>query len=819
MRSKLVPARLPEGLIVRERLLDRLSVDDRFTLVSAMPGFGKTAAIRHWIERVDVPVCWLSLDLLDQEPTSFWSHLVAAVASAAVGVDDEPAMLLNERGAGDPLFLSALVAQLAAADHGPVVLVLDGLAGQLDRTTLDGLALLVERAGDALRVVVTTRSDPPLPLARWRSRGWLNDLREDELRLTDDEALAVAATADTSIRDTDAVLALNRRVDGWPIGLHMALLARPSDGARSAGDLVGGSDRLLANYLVVELLEAMTEAERDVALSLSVLEWFDPDLCAELLGADAADPVRQLLGRGMFLSVVDPRVGSMRFHDLFRELMEMELGYRDPARRLDLHRRAALAWRARGDLMSAYRHLAVIGESTRAHEVLIGPALRLVDQGDLEALRRFARQLPTPHHVTNASLAVDLGVVAFYAEGTLAAGAWCDRAADLMDAGATDADADATTVVRLHGLRCAIALLEADLDTAVAGIDEHQSIAIGVDAVDDFESRFPILAGRVMLGARRMVDADEWIARAERLDRPDIVTRVTVPTLRSWYEWMFGRLDVAVEIIDRAAQWMTDHRVGPHHFAFDTLITAGWCRLSTGDLADASRYAERASADAQTLGNAWNQLQAGFLTSRLAVVTGDPVGALDVVDDLRAVVAFDACRPYAERLLAVEIEALAACGRTVDADHLITGLQPGPRTQLLRARHPHHSDAELEVLLADRATWPTLERWQAEVVLHTRHHGATPSDELIELVTECGRSGWALPFLGLGARVERLLQAIRLDEVHPGLARALAYIAPTSPVSTDGGGVRLTSRELTLRRAAARRTCPTPRWASGCSCR
>ncbi len=118
-----------------------------------------------------------------------------------------------------------------------------------------------------------------------------------------------------------------------------------------------------------------------------------------------------------------------------------------------------------------------------------------------------------------------------------------------------------------------------------------------------------------MLAARRMIDADEWIARAERLARPDIVTRVTVPTLRAWHEWMFGRLDVAVEMIDAAARWMADHRVGAHHLAFDTLITAGWCRLSAGDLADAVRFAERASADAETLGYAWNQLQAGFLTA------------------------------------------------------------------------------------------------------------------------------------------------------------------------------------------------------------
>jgi DNA-binding CsgD family transcriptional regulator len=146
----------------------------------------------------------------------------------------------------------------------------------------------------------------------------------------------------------------------------------------------------------------------------------------------------------------------------------------------------------------------------------------------------------------------------------------------------------------------------------------------------------------------------------------------------------------------------------------------------------------------------------------------------------------------------VEIEALAACGRTVDADRLIAGLLPGPRALVLGARFQHHSDAEVEALLADRTTWPTLEGWQAEVVLHTRHHGATPSAELVELVTECGASGWALPFLGLGPRVERLLQAIRLDDVHPGLARALAFLCPTSPVNPDERGVRLTSRELTL---------------------
>ncbi len=109
-----------------------------------------------------------------------------------------------------------------------------------------------------------------------------------------------------------------------------------------------------------------------MALSLSVVEWFDPDICQQLVGAHADEVVRQLLARGVFLTVVDRRTGAMRFHAHFRELMEMELGWRDPARRIDLHRRAAMLWRERGDLMSAYRHLSAIGDSGKAHDVLVG---------------------------------------------------------------------------------------------------------------------------------------------------------------------------------------------------------------------------------------------------------------------------------------------------------------------------------------------------------------------------------------------------------------------------------------------------------------
>ena len=198
VRTKVVPPSLPEGLIIRDRVLGGISMARRFTLVSAMPGYGKTAVVRQLVDTLEAPVAWLSVDLLDHEPLTFWTHVLYALGRALPGIDQEPAMLLWERGADDPLFLSALTALLGDVDRS-LVLVLDGLPDQLDRSILDGLALLVDRVGDTLRMISTTRTDPALPLARWRAQGWLVDVRGDDLRFTDDEAVAVAAAADERV--------------------------------------------------------------------------------------------------------------------------------------------------------------------------------------------------------------------------------------------------------------------------------------------------------------------------------------------------------------------------------------------------------------------------------------------------------------------------------------------------------------------------------------------------------------------------------------------------------------------------------------------
>jgi LuxR family transcriptional regulator, maltose regulon positive regulatory protein len=164
--------------------------------------------------------------------------------------------------------------------------------------------------------------------------------------------------------------------------------------------------------------------------------------------------------------------------------------------------------------------------------------------------------------------------------------------------------------------------------------------------------------------------------------------------------------------------------------------------------------------------------------------------------DARSRITFETCRPYADRILALEIEALAASGRLGDPTRLIDALEPGPRRQLLRARF---GPAHAESLLADRATWPVLERLQAELILSARGRTPCPSDELLALVGSCAESGWVLPFLGSGALVEEVFSSSTLEELHPQLARTLATFAPVGHGTRPAGdGVQLTRRELTL---------------------
>jgi LuxR family maltose regulon positive regulatory protein len=254
---------------------------------------------------------------------------------------------------------------------------------------------------------------------------------------------------------------------------------------------------------------------------------------------------------------------------------------------------------------------------------------------------------------------------------------------------------------------------------------------------------------------------------------------------------------VATELGERAVRWLDEYDVEAHHWAFDTYITVGWCRLSAGDLVGSRQMASRAELAPAVLPGNWNHMQLTYLLARLALAEGDARGSLSIVEDLRASVPFDSIRPYSDRLIHTAAEAMIAVGRIDQASALASELSPGIFRQLVRARIEPLSDARLEAVLDERDAWPVLARVQAEVILATRAASSEPPPRLVQIVSECAATGWVLPFLGLGARADRVLRALPLDQLHPRLDAALRGEGQARALPV-GEAPRLTPREQAL---------------------
>ncbi len=475
LQTKLTKPPLPDGMVERPRLLARFDPHARVVLVVAPPGFGKTTLVAQWAESAPDPLAWISVDLLDESPESFWCHVIEAVRSVVPDVDDEPGRALAENPASQ-LFLNILIAQLERFE-GRAVVVLDSWSDQAVRSVAEGLGLLAERVGDRLQFVLTTRVDPPLPLVRWRTQGWLAEIRERDLRFSDQEALGVASTFRNLGLADDVYLRVNRRADGWPIAFHLALVsaqqaADPEVGLRS----LASSDRELSDFVVAEILDHLPVDEREVVLDLSVVEWFDPDAAVELAGPRAGAALVELRRRRLLITDVPGRSHGMRFHPLFRELLEAELRWRDPTRHHAVHRRAAAMWRRRGDVPAAYRHLVAGGELT-AHDLVVGDVLERVDRGDHEGLRLLQLDHPDVAAVDDADLAIDMAIASFFARAGAAATRWAERADDLIALAASNDEHAVATRLRVHSLWAILDLMEGRTSDADGHIALEGSVA------------------------------------------------------------------------------------------------------------------------------------------------------------------------------------------------------------------------------------------------------------------------------------------------------------------------------------------------------
>jgi LuxR family maltose regulon positive regulatory protein len=447
LRTKLHIPPLRPAIVPRPRLIERLdaSADRRLTLISAPAGFGKTTLLSEWVwsHEPRLRVAWLSLDEGDNDPVRFLSYLIAALRSAEA--DDaetelgKSALSMLRSSHPPPLesILTVLVNDLTALsgtlaivlddyhiiDAQPVHDVLTFLLNHLSPPTLVG------EQPQGVHLVLASRIDPPLPLARMRARGQMAELRGADLRFTPDEIavfLNQVMGLDLSAED---ITALAGRTEGWIAGLQLAALALQGtlsmQGRQDAGRFVqafAGSHRYILDYLAEEVLHRQPKRIQTFLLQTSILDRLSGPLCDAILeisesanrqievpGSDRAaldlqigrladssshEILEYLERANLFIVPLDDERRWYRYHALFAELLHSRLSRTQPDSIPLLHRQAS-AWYAQNDLaLEAVRHALAAGDVEQAVHLIEGHALAIMNRGQLATVTGWLADLP-----------------------------------------------------------------------------------------------------------------------------------------------------------------------------------------------------------------------------------------------------------------------------------------------------------------------------------------------------------------------------------------------------------------------------------------
>lgn len=393
-----VPRRRPQ-LVPRPRLRERLDQLDRYRLVllCAPAGFGKTTLIADWIAGCGRPVAWLSLDEADADPSRFLAYLVAAVQTV---VPQAGGGILAMLGAPQPpapdAAMTSLVNDLAAAST-PFILVLDDLHAVDSRAVDASIAFLVEHMPVSAHLVIATREDPDLPLARLRARDQLTEMRAADLRFTPSEAadfLNRAMGMDLSPGDVGA---LEARTEGWIAGLHLAAIS--IQGRDDVGAFIRsftGSNAFVMDFLIEEVLRRQPEAMQAFLVRTSILDRLSGPLCDAVLSAPAGsgqETLEYLERANLFLTPLDSERGWYRYHRLFADLLRQQLSRRMAQDGSELHARASRWYEANGMELEAFRHAVAANDVPRAELLAEGNGRPLYFRGAMAPVLQWLESL------------------------------------------------------------------------------------------------------------------------------------------------------------------------------------------------------------------------------------------------------------------------------------------------------------------------------------------------------------------------------------------------------------------------------------------
>ncbi len=404
LETKLYVPRSRGDLVLRPRLSERLDrgMASKLVLVSAPAGFGKSTLLTEWLAARPAAMAdeqlaaWLSLDQGDNDPSSFWTYVIAALRTAASGVGESALALLDTpQPPRIETVLTMLLNDLSAVSD-ELVLVLDDYHVIDAREVHDGMAFLLDHLPPRLHVVIASRIDPALPLARLRARGELVEIRAAELRFTADEAAAYLNEMMGLRLTARDVAALEERTEGWIAALQLAALSMQGrDDVASFIASFAGDDRYVVDYLAEEVLTRQPERVQTFLLQTSILGRLSGPLCDAVTGQGGGKVMLEALDRGnLFLIPLDDRRRWYRYHHLFADVLQARLLDEQPGRVPDLHRRASAWYEQNAEQPAAIGHALAAGDFERAADLVERTILAMRRTRQEAKLRGWLEMLP-----------------------------------------------------------------------------------------------------------------------------------------------------------------------------------------------------------------------------------------------------------------------------------------------------------------------------------------------------------------------------------------------------------------------------------------
>jgi LuxR family maltose regulon positive regulatory protein len=387
LATKLFVPQLRSNRVLRPRLATQLSqgLGRKLTLVSAPVGFGKTTLIADWLQQVEQPFTWLSLDEGDNEPTRFLAYLGAVLERIHDGWSQPIEMALHTPQRPSPQAVVAALINEVAASELELILVLDDYHAISNAAIHETLSFLLDHLPPAMHLVLVTRADPPLSLARLRARGHLTEIRAEDLRFTAEETTAFLNQVMRLDLAPQLVTILENRTEGWIAGLQLAALSLQGLGAgeKVTGfiEAFAGNHRYVMDYLMDEVFHQQPREVQEFLLQTSVLDHLSGSLCDALLGSwetgrlgqqqptnppihqdsDSQSVLEYLEDHNLFTVSLDHERCWYRYHHLLADLLRDRLHRTQPGRVPELHRRAA-HWYERNELVEQAVYHALKGQ-------------------------------------------------------------------------------------------------------------------------------------------------------------------------------------------------------------------------------------------------------------------------------------------------------------------------------------------------------------------------------------------------------------------------------------------------------------------------